>query len=309
VNRVLEQLLSLYAEHGADGVRHADAFQHLCDEHGHEGESDFHKVRDHVEHAQRRLEKLLSHQTHREQVVQALKQLSRPAVEDVRPLYPELVRRGFARAWSEEQRAYFEMASEKFASWDDYFLSFTTHNPFRPDLNVLNVDHSVLIWVGMRVEVKSPEGSEQNLLAKLLHVRLHDEGLRGYYYPDQREDNDIAAALVERASGCFAFVQLVEPTLFQRYPNYCHMEYDAAAGDESRALVFVTGRPHEDFEAIEGVHDELFDWHDTMIHRQAVTLMPAATTDDAQLVLRRIKLDIAQRVRDARQRLYDDVPP
>jgi hypothetical protein len=163
--------------------------------------------------------------------------------------------------------------------------------------------------IGSRKELTLPESADHNLVAELVHARLHDDGLRGYFYPDWREEGEVTAALTDRASRCFAFVQLVELTLFQRSPNYCQLEFDAASADPSRALVFVLTRPHDDFVAMEDdVHDENADWYDTVVARQGVPFAPAQTHDTAREALNVIKADIGRRIREAGDRLYDGVP-
>jgi hypothetical protein len=304
---VLDELVSLYAKHGVAGVQASLAFQDLCDAQA--GDPDFDAQRMSVERAQARLEKRLAGQLPHEQVIQALRQMRRPAAVDSKRVYRELVTRGFARKWSPAQRTYFNAAVEKVQQWDDYFLSFTAHNPSHPNPSLLNVNYQMLIWIGVRREITLPEGAERNLVAELLNVRLHDEGLRGYFYPDQREDGDITQALTREASQCLAFVQLVEPTLFQRYPNYCQLEFEAASLDPSRGLVFILTRPYADFEAVaDAVDDRLADWYDVLMSRQGVPFLAAPTAEAALEALKLIKDQIATRIRDAAERLYDGVP-
>jgi hypothetical protein len=304
---VLDQLITLYARHGVQGVQNSSAFQRLCDAQTHE--ATFHIQRMRVERAQARLEARLRAQTPREQVVQALKVMRRPADDEAKRLYRELVARGFAGSWSPAQQTYFQAAARKVQEWDDYFLSFTAHNPDRPNPSLLNIDYEILLLLGSRKELTVPESANRNLVAELVHARLRGDGLRGYFYPEWREEGKVALALTDRASRCFAFVQLVELTLFQRFPNYCQLEFNAARVDPSQALVFVLTRPYDEFVAMEDdVHDELVDWYEVLVERQGVPFAPAQTHDAALEVLRVIKTDIAQRIRDAGDRLYDGVP-
>jgi hypothetical protein len=225
VNPQLDALIALYAEHGLQGVKNVEEFRLLCE--AHEDDVGFNSTLNQVRDTQAQLEDILRDQTYRQQVEFSLREISSlwdKKKEDKGRVCRELVLRGYARHWSSEQKTYFDETSEKLTTWRDYFLSFTSHKPSKPEVSFVNNEHKLLIGVGMGLTVKPPEAITQNLVARLLDYRLQNLGYYGFYFPEHKDAGTVEAKLIREASQSFAFVQLLQSTMFRRHPSFCQIE-------------------------------------------------------------------------------------
>ncbi len=118
----------------------------------------------------------------------------------------------------------------------------------------------------------------------------------------------IRLELERLARDCFAFIQLVDGSMFQRYPNWCYVEFEAAAEDPSRVLIFVMGEPFASFISRDRVREKLLEWHARVVAEEAVVLAPATTEAEARSAVKLINDKIAARVEAARAQLYGKVP-
>lgn len=305
----VEALLEFYASFGVEGVKTREEFVSFCREHEHE--DGFNDVLNEVRTAQSRLENdVIGQHSRREEVVQSLKHLRRVRLNEQRRfIYRELVRRGFAAAWTAPQRAHFEEACDKLEGWHDFFLSFTSYNEAKPSFNFVNQDHQLLLNLG-GLTLQRPEAIDQNLLAQYLHQRLGAGGYTGYYYPHDVDPRTVVQKLVEEAKRSLAFVQLLQRSMFRRYPdNYCQMEFAAASTEPSRVLVFVMSEARDDFLSMPDVPDELQGWYEAAMTHPAIVLKPAETVEEVYATLRTIRTHLIGMVEKAHQRLLEGVPP
>jgi hypothetical protein len=307
LNPLDEAIVAAYAEHGVDNVQSDAAFSQLALEH--KGDTGFNAAVFQVSQIASGLERNLEGQTHRHQAVLALKHFNTWGKRDgCREICRLLTRRRYAPRWSRQQQSYYETASEKLATWCDYFLSFTNYNPTAGEIMFVNNQHHHLIRVGLGRSASLTERRERNLVALVLEYTLKNSGLKGFYYPDAREPENVKERLQREASSTLAFVQLIQNTMFDREPNYCLEEFDAARGDPSRKLIFVMAQLREDFRAEEDLGQEMHGWHKAIESYAGLALEPMATEAQARSLLREIKESVVAPIRAARKELFEGVP-
>jgi hypothetical protein len=307
LNPLDEAIIAAYAAHGVDGVRSDEDFGELAKQH--EGDSGFNASVHHVSVIAARLERDLEEQTHRNQVVLALGHFNTWGKKDEgREICRELTRHRYAGHWSEEQRDYYEEASKKLECWSDYFLSFTNYNPIAGEVMYVNNQHHQLIRAGLGRSADLAERREKNLVALVLEYTLKNSGLKGFYYPSAREPVDVQERLRKEARSALTFVQLIQNTMFDRQPNYCLSEFDAARTDESRKLIFVMAELRVDFRAREDLDQQMHGWHRTIERYDALELEPMASEARARSLLREIKERVVAPIKAARKELFEGVP-
>lgn len=302
-----EKIITAHAEHGVAGTGSDPGYRALAEQHA--GDTGFDAIANRVSDVAGKLERTLEGQTHRDQVEFALKLFygSRKRKERQK-ICGALIRRRYARYWSDEQRKYFEEASEKLGSWRDYFLSFTNYNPTAGEVMFVNREHRELIRVGLDQYFKPPETKDENLLARVLDYELSNVPLKGFFYPKHRGAADVEECLRREARESFVFVQLIQNSMFEKWPNYCLEEFAAASKDGSRRLIFVMTVPFQEFIEPESVDERMHDWHDAIRKPDVVELPPASTRADARTLLGKIRRRVVEPVRAARSELFRGVP-
>jgi hypothetical protein len=314
MNEILDALITLYAEHGVEGVREEQAFQLLCDEHA--GEGDFRATLHRVRDLQEQLERALSNQPYQRQVAVALEMFNTFRREkDKQAICLELIRRRYFENWSPKQREYFEDSSRKLADWRDYFLSFTSFNPTEGQVSFVNNQHRILIRHGFGQSFRPPDTVKKNLLAQLLHYLLKNKPLDGFYYPEHTSDTQVEKKLINEAGRSFAFVQVLQSVMFDRdtWPNFCQIEYDAAASDDSKTFVFVMAEKRGGFISGNSVDNRLQAWHGAVMAQPSLELeptpLPTRTTNDVIATnLDEIQKGVVEQVELARRSLFTNVP-
>ena len=241
--------------------------------------------------------------------------LSRIREEEEQEICEQLVRRRYSSNWSAAQSAYFDDAAVKLTEWSDFFLSFTSYNPIAGAPSLVNNEHKILISHEFGKTHRPPETIEKNLLAALLHTRLVQKGLRGFFYPEHLGDSrQVEAKLTKAAQGAFAFVQILQTVMFGKWPNYCKFEYDAVASDDQKTLVFVLAETRQGFITREQVDDRLDAWYDdAFLRRDPLELKatPVRTRNISETItsnLEEIDRRVVGKVRSARSRLIANVP-
>lgn len=305
---LLEGIVSAYAEHGAEGVKSDEEFRELCEQH--RDDTSFDRTISDVSEVAGLLERTLAQQTQQNQVAFALKTFyGYRAQPDRQMICHTLTQKRYAKNWSEAQSEYYEGAIEKLQQWQDYFLSFTNHNPLAGEVLMVNNEHKRLIKLGLGKSFNTPHTVEENLLAKMLDYRLRNAALEGYYYPNHRNHDGAVEERIQReAQASFAFVQLLQDTMFQKWPNFCKLEFDAARQDESRMLIFIMVAARHEFIRREAVDNRMHDWHDVIMSHDVVELIPATTHRTAQEMLDLIRKRVVEPVKAARRQLFESVP-
>lgn len=303
---LVEKIAALYAEHGADNAGTHPDFLEL--ERQHDSDTGFDAAVNRVSVLARKLEEELEGRIHSRQVKQALQVFNshkkRPRRQKI---CRELTRRRYARHWSQAQRDYYEEASEKLL-WRDYFLSFTNYSPTDGTVMLINRDHMTLIRAGLLRSIKPHEAARENLLAELLNYELRNAPLDGYFYPSERGASDVEECLMREARESFVFVQLVQNSMFEKWPNYCLNEFEAAFEDRSRKMIFVMSVPFREFIERQWIDDRMHDWHAAIQRPDIVELEPVTTPARAQALLREIRKRVVRPVIEARNELYENVP-
>lgn len=307
MNPLTEEIVAAYAEHGEEGVKLDPEFRELCSRHG--DDTAFNREIVEVRDVAGLLERTLFDLTYRDQVEYALRALcgykNQPEKQSI---CRALTRRRYAPRWSIEQLNYYESASEKLLGWRDYFLSFTNYNPISGEVLLVNNEHKSLIKLGLGRFFRMPVLAEENLLARLINYRLANAELDGYFYPSHRDQENVEERLQREARAVFSFIQLLQDTMFRKWPNYCKLEFEAASEDDARPLIFVMAGSRASFVQRHRVDSRMHDWHDAIMDRDVVELQPASTTGAAREVLDLIKQRVVEPVRNAQEQLYENVP-
>jgi len=304
---LLDDVIAAYATRGVNGIAADPGFQALAEEHG--DDPDFQASVDRVSRIAGELERVTRGLEPHNQVAGALELFNshRNRKGGVR-ICRELTRRRYAGKWSTGQRKYYEQAIEKLEHWKDYFLSFTNYNPTADEVMFVNNQHRRLIDTGLGQTFGPPATKEENLVARLLEYRLRNSPLDGFFYPKARDPEDVQARLQREARSCLAFVQLVQNSMFENWPNYCHSEFVAARTDESRLMVFVLTVPLRQFIRRANVQNQMHDWHKAITRPDVVELEPTEKLARVRILLAELETQVVARVASAREELIGGVP-
>jgi hypothetical protein len=137
-------------------------------------------------------------------------------------LYRELVLASFKDSWSQAQLNYFSTLSEKFCTYNTYFLSYTNHSASK-----INTQYKP-VYTGVLNKEDLDNLEDKNLLAKTLVYHLQQRNLkRGFFDVDSiHKGEQIDPALDHHVTRTFAFVQLISLASFEnRDPNYSFYEF------------------------------------------------------------------------------------
>ena len=302
-----EELIATYAEHGPGEEELTHRLRGLAERYS--GDSAFDATLNLVGEQAEMLEDGLVGKTHREQVSVALECFfGARENEEAQAACRELTRARFFKYWSATQRKYYEGTAEKLESWGDYFLSFTNHNPTAGEVMFVNNEHGTLIRTGLKRPVRIAETKQENMLAKMLDYVLTNIPLKGFFYPNHRGADDVEELLEAKSKESLVFVQLVQNSMFEKSPNYCHLEFKAARSDPKRKLIFIMSVPYEEFIDAALVVNHMRDWHATIQRPDIVDLEPTTELVQARELLARIRRRVVKPVREARMALFESVP-
>ncbi len=307
MSTLAQDLAALHAEYGLEDVKTVDRYQQLCAEHEHNPglAVTLNTIRDVYEG----LVQGLSGGA-REQVTYALEELAGYIPDDERvSICRELVLGRFSELWSEAQRVYFQDASRKLETWRLFFLSFTTYHPTPGEVLYVNSRHRRIIEAGLQQTFGPPHTLEVNLLARLINYQLESTFSRkGYYYPNHKDVRDVEEKLKDYAARSQTFVQVVQSSMFNRWPSYCKMEFDAATADGERPLVFVMSDARDEFIDRADVDFRLRNWYDCVKRKEVLSLKPAQNQAEVDVLLEKLKEHVASQVRQSRREIFNAIP-
>jgi len=302
-----DKVIDAYTRSGVAGVRSDVDFRAMVDEHGED--PDFRAEVARVSEIAGGLERVTKGLEAREQVIGALELFNGHRTRSGGAVIcGELTRRRYAGKWSQRQLGYYEQAIEKLEHWRDYFLSFTNYNPTAGEVLFVNNQHKRLVDTGLGQKFGPPATKEENLVARLLEYLLRNLPLDGFFYPKERDPEDVRARLRREARSCFAFVQLVQNSMFETWPNYCHDEFAAARMDESRLMIFVLTVPLPQFIRRANVKNQMHDWHAAITKPDVVQLEPTEKLARVRMLLAELETEVVARVASAREKLIGAVP-
>jgi hypothetical protein len=307
VTLLLDDVIDAYARSGVAGVRHDGDFRAMAEEHGED--PDFRAMVSRVSAIAGELERTTRGVEARDQVISALELFnSHRNRSEGAAICGKLTRRRYAAKWSQSQRDYYERAIQKLEHWMDYFLSFTNYNPTAGEVMFVNNQHKRLINTGLGQTFRPPATREENLVARLLEYMLRNSPLHGYFYPKARDPQDVRARLQREARRCLAFVQLVQNSMFEKWPNYCHDEFEAAREDASRIMIFVITVPLSQFIKRANVENQMHGWHEAITKPDVVDLEPTDKIAQVRELLAKLETHVIGRVASARDDLIGNVP-
>ncbi|MEO1258670.1 MAG: hypothetical protein AAFZ15_07725 [Bacteroidota bacterium] len=165
----------------------------------------------------------------------------KPAIREV---VGKLIKgRFYDKVWSDEQRGVYDQKSE-LLEWRDFFISYTNR-----DAPSTNQEFRSLVRSAFGKYPKLTD--EQNWVPKVIHYLLRKrQGLLGFFDDqDLKIGEDIQKEVDNYCCKAFAFVQLVEPRVFDKIQgNWCYYEYQTFSdsplistlfGDEKNRHFFV----------------------------------------------------------------------
>jgi hypothetical protein len=309
-----DRLVDLYAGAPPDEVHASPAYREINEQYARDRA--FESAREKVHTLRVWIDKQLGGaSSHRQEVELALRLLRHPKLrsnEDVCAICHALVLRSYGLQWTEPQREYFSRWSAFATAAQDYFLSFTNRNPFRPAQNPINRDHYHFIrtTLGPTGFVDS-ELPVQNLLARCVRNLLREKKLLGFYYPDHAENNKVVAdQLKGECARAFAFVQLIQSAMFEydENGNWCHFEYESALEGEVETI-FVQIEDDLSADEIDDLHfpQWIADWKKRGVVQLPATRAYVADVVEANFV--RIRKNLVESIRAAvDRRLYLRIP-
>ncbi len=329
---VRDDLVSVYASSSARDIGGSAAFRALRDAHA--GDPVFESERQIVEEAQRRLEVVVGGSAggYAGQVRAAISELSRHRRHRNRDLYHALVvatYRNRPGAWSEAQKAHFDLAWTLIRNEYDFFLSFTSRVPENTaGHNPINDLHEHFIRRVLSDDVyDTADKKGRNLFAEAIFALLSEPPRKGFFFPHFQGDNqDVTAKLATACASSAAFVQVLQNILFvvpaparpgEERANYCHWEYQKAleafgGGPEARQRIFFVGAEgrRERLIAPHRVPVDYDDWYQNASGND-IPYLDTPTVYDAQRIeaLRQTVLDkVLTGVDMVFDRLLDTIP-
>ena len=311
---IRQQLIDLYGRHSADNVGNDLAFQALCEQN--EGDPAFDGARYRIEETKRTLEAVVGVQRdYQNQVRWSLKLINQTPVGPERVETVKLVRQAYSNMWTSAQKQYLEYGLKILETKQDFFLSFTSRNPMRGHVNAVNTNHRHFIEHVIPGAYENSDVKNENLLAEALFYLLRNRQLRGFYYPRHEQDNRVVKdKLVEACKNTFSFIQLIQNQMFVSYPNYCHFEYEQVTGNppvvDDTNLIFVLAENYEDLIPDYDVHIRLNRWYNDMRARDAakISFTRRANPGIVDQNYENIKVNVLQKVKEAKAALFDNVP-
>lgn len=299
-------LVKLHAKHGLEDVKEIDAYKRLLAAHADNPgrPAALTMVRGIYEQLENAL-----HGTPKEQVTAALSEVSGYRIYPERgEVCRQLVLRRWSRFWSKAQRAHFTDASEKLTTWNHFFLSFTTYHPSRNEVLSVNNRYVRLLDHGLQQVIRAPDTMTENLLARLINNLLEAVDMRGFYYPKHRDERPVEQKLIDEASKSITFIQILQSSMFNREPNFCRMEFDAAMDAEPARLVVVMGEPRPTFVDRYLVAHPLRSWYDVVIGQETFQLGPMRRQEQVEAEYDRLEAHVVQQVQDALKSLFAAIP-
>lgn len=160
----------------------------------------------------------------RDQVKACLRQLRSRDVEDFE-LLAKLVNLGLYKHWTKRERDYYDTGLNMLTGWKDFFLSYTNRN-----LNETNNDFKNILRDVYGETIFNKLKETVNCVARLVFHYLRMNNLTAFYDKDTMKCGDeVEEKILNYCQSVFAFVQLVEPVIFQAPDddkrNWCYEEF------------------------------------------------------------------------------------
>lgn len=137
----------------------------------------------------------------------------------------QLIKQGLYENWPPEAKEYYAAGWEMLAVWKDYFLSYTGRN-----LIETNNDFGEVLAATFGSEFSENKERANWVAALIAHHLGKINGLTAFFDRDEMKcGDDIHEEIFKNCKSVYAFVQLVEPLLFQagdeNKKNWCFHEY------------------------------------------------------------------------------------
>lgn len=312
-----DELIQLYAAHKVADVVGDPQYQQLCEQY--KGNRQFDGERALVEEAKSRLESYLDKAATRSaQVREALIQLNKHRRGRDLHLYYDLISKACKPNWSPAQQTYFEDSWKLINSEYDFFLSFTTR--YRPagGENPINARYKYFIIDEIQKPFfNSADRSKENLLVTALYRKLAQPPLRGFLFKEYENDNTVTEKkLRDACARAIVFVQVVQNVMFEEpagRTNYCFFEYKevkSSIHEEDQLLFVVAEQAKGDLVSRHDVPRPYEPWYDHVLSKDPPYLEEVRDYDRGHIRALRKKFEatIVQKVKDARNRIFDKVP-
>jgi hypothetical protein len=145
-----------------------------------------------------------------------------------------LIKQGFYKNWNREEKKYYDTGYKMLAQWTDYFLSYTNRNSIET-----NNDFRGVLCDAFGNDYINQNKEGVNCVARLIVHYLKQNNLTAFFDQDSMTCGDmIEDEISKHCKSVYAFVQLVEPLIFQAQDennkNWCFLEYKTFDGWSSK---------------------------------------------------------------------------
>ena len=230
-----EKLIALFAQHSAEEIFKEDSkrlkdalgkkkFQDLAQD------EEYQKLFSTLTALRDKLDSAIAGTTGAEQVrycLMLLQEIKENEPKEHHEMLEKLIKKGYQKNWSLEERQYYQSGYAMLCKWKDYFLSYTNRNCIETN----NDFKEVLLNVFGDADFEKNK-EKVNYLARLIFHYLKQHNLHPFFDQDNMKcGDDIKEKIFAHCRSTFAFVQLIEPGIFQAenkgQENWCYREFQA----------------------------------------------------------------------------------
>lgn len=308
-----KRLLELYSKGPIEKAHASDAYQELLNEH--EGDRPFDGERNLIQELRSLVDLHLGNKEfYRLQIEFALRLLRRLDTRERKETCRTLILMSeYAKRWEAIPLRYFEQSSLVLIEAVDYFLSFTSRNPSKPNQNEVNRlhKHFIIDSIGQRAYDQA-DLSERNLVAEAVHYHLGNRLFQGFYFPNHVGDNTVVEEKIRtNCIKALAFVQLMQAAIFSNKPgsqNWCFFEYDLVRKKDADRILFVQIEEGIRADKIEIAFDE---WYKTFAAVKDPLRLDETRWDGPEAIdgnRKKIREKLVEQIERAENRIYLEIP-
>lgn len=233
-NNIKQKLIDLFACHNVEEIeaKNGEFLKKIFGDSSYPGllaDDTYQKYYEMLKGLRKNLNDALTEQEHLEQAkgcLQLLKEAKESPSKEYMEILSELIRKGVYDKWRKDAQEYYNTGRDMITIWKDFFLSYTNRN--LPETN--NDFKDTLCHVLGETYFKE-KMEKVNCVARLIvHYLINQNNLIPFFDQDNLTCGDeINEEILENCRSVYAFVQLVEPVIFQaeenNQKNWCFFEF------------------------------------------------------------------------------------
>lgn len=230
-----EKLIALFARHSAEEIFKEDSkrlkdalgkkkFQDLAQD------EEYQKLFSTLTALRDKLDSAIAGTTGKEQIKYCLlliQEIKENEPKEHHEMLEKFIKKGFFNDWQPGDQQYYKECYDMLCKWKDYFLSYTNRNCIETN----NDFKEVLLNVFGDADFEKNK-EKVNYLARLIFRYFRENNLDAFF--DQYSmkcGDDIKEEIFTHCQSVFAFVQLIEPVIFQAgdggQENWGYLEFQA----------------------------------------------------------------------------------